>query len=67
MQDLLEGERLAEDIADGKRVLFKKGEVLDKLKIDALLKMGIERVYVEAVDFYEYKDSDLEKKDIQRL
>ena len=67
MQDLLEGERLAEDIADGKRVLFKKGEVLDKLKIDALLKMGIERVYVEAVDFYEYKDSDLEKKDIKLL
>ncbi|MCD6545054.1 MAG: HD domain-containing protein [Thermotogae bacterium] len=67
VQDLLEGERLAEDIADGKRVLFKKGEVLDKLKIDALLKMGIERVYVEAVDFYEYKDSDLEKKDIKLL
>jgi len=63
--DLIEDDILAENIINGNKLLLKKGETLDKLKINQLIKLGIEWVCVETLDFPDVVD--LEDKGLKPL
>lgn len=65
LTDLVEGDILAENIIDSDKLLFKKGEILDKTRINQLAKLGIEWVCVEVIDFP--NTADLEKIGIKPL
>lgn len=67
VEELLEGDILAEDIEDGNRVLLKKGDVLDKQKIEFLHKIGIEWVCIEVDGVLDLDLEILEDKGIEVL
>lgn len=67
VDELLEGDILAEDIEDGNKILLKKGEVLDDQKIELLRRIGIEWICIEADEFLDFKPEVLKDKGIDVL